>query len=732
MKRLTTVFFAALLALCLLLGALPLTVSATLTEEQSAGCVADHLLQPVNPTASRESKNLLAYLSSLTDTDRFIVGQFDISTSDDTWNNITNQFGVSPGLYSNRYVFNHKYGETAESGLQIGFSNVEQANSLLEKHYKQGAVLLVHADQFEVQDYISQIGIASGRYTNDWNMIEQLDETNPDRDMELYNIWVQYCEAYIECLRDLESRGVNAYLMRPFVESNYKDFCGKTPGAYPAFVRVYQQFVERWKNSGLKGWLMTYSPGGMNDTFTRYPGNDYVDVVGVTCYCDDEIDGRRGLDGFIDYDWFRLTGKPIGFTELSCRSGGGLAPRSSWFNLLQNVINQWPRISWVNCWGDSSFSLQDYNTNGLLNAGQDDGKAFMCSPFTITLDEVQNYQEGESLIPGIVQLYESKDLTGKYIGMEEKLYTQAELTALGFSIDTLGSFHVNRGFGIQFYTGDNGEGDYWGYANSLKNVSGIGAGKPIRSIRIVRQRNAALEPDAMAYASDNDAEAVKAIDGVGSRWVGTSVPAWLMIDLGRSYTVNRYAVRHAGSSGEPMGYNTRDFQFQYSVDGENWITVDTVTGNTGNITDRFVVPFTAQYVRLYITDPNSMTGKDAAISSVAEFEIYGIDSGKAYSAEVKPTPVIDETDKEEEPDGTTDEPTVDEPDDPLNPTDSDTDGDDAPRPGKRRRVTRTVTVGGFPTWALAVILIGAVVLVGGGLTLFLLLRKKKQNAAAPQ
>ena len=98
---------------------------------------------------------------------------------------------------------------------------------------------------------------------------------------------------------------------------------------------------------------------------------------------------------------------------------------------------------------------------------------------------------------------------------------------------------------------------------------------------------------------------------------------------------------------------------------------------------------------------------------------------------MKPTPVIDETGKEE-PDGTTDEPTVDEPDDPLNPTDSDTDGDDAPQPGKRRRVTRTVTVDGFPTWALVVILIGAVVLVGGGLTLFLLLRKKKQNAAASQ
>ena len=234
----------------------------------------------------------------------------------------------------------------------------------------------------------------------------------------------------------------------------------------------------------------------------------------------------------------------------------------------------------------------------------------------------------------------------------------------------------------------------------------------------------------MAYASNNDEEAVKAIDGVGSRWTGTGVPAWLMIDLGRSYTVNRYAVRHAGSSGEPMGYNTRDFQFQYSVDGVNWITVDTVTGNTGNITDRYVAPFTAQYVRLYITTPNSMSGKDAAVSSVAEFEVYGIDSGKAYAAEVKPAPVIDNT-GDEKPDETADDPTSVDPDDSPTPEGPGAD-DDTPQPGKRRRVTRVVTVDGFPVWAIVLIAVGSVVLVGGGLTLFLLLRKRKKHTAPPQ
>ena len=293
---------------------------------------------------------------------------------------------------------------------------------------------------------------------------------------------------------------------------------------------------------------------------------------------------------------------------------------------------------------------------------------------------------------------------------------------MGFSAETLGSFHVNRGFGIQFYTADNGQGEYWGYANSLKNVRGIGGGKAIRSIRITRQRNAALSEDAMAYASDNDEEAIKAIDGVGSRWSGTGAPAWLMIDLGKGYTVNRYVVRHAGASGEPMGFNTRDFRFQYSVDGENWITVDTITDNTGNITDRYVTPFTARYVRLLITKPNSMTGRDAAVSTIAEFEVYGIDSGKAYGAAAEPVPVIDE-DQEPE-DNVYDDSSLDEKpeDDTSEPEDTSKDT----KPSTLRKVIKKVVQTVLPWWGWVLIAVGCVLVAGGAVIVILLVRRKRK------
>ena len=110
--------------------------------------------------------------------------------------------------------------------------------------------------------------------------------------------------------------------------------------------------------------------------------------------------------------------------------------------------------------------------------------------------------------------------------------------------------------------------------------------------------------------------------------------------------------------------------------------------------------------------------------------MYGIDSGKAYAAEVKPAPVIDNT-GDEKPDETADDPTSVDPDDSPTPEGPGAD-DDTPQPGKRRRVTRVVTVDGFPVWAIVLIAVGSVVLVGGGLTLFLLLRKRKKHTAPPQ
>ena len=65
---------------------------------------ATGILAPINPYASREAKNLYAFLASLTDSQTFLTGQFDIQNTDDIWRRTVEQLGVEPALYSCRYT----------------------------------------------------------------------------------------------------------------------------------------------------------------------------------------------------------------------------------------------------------------------------------------------------------------------------------------------------------------------------------------------------------------------------------------------------------------------------------------------------------------------------------------------------------------------------------------------------------------------------------------------------
>lgn len=120
--------------------------------------------------------------------------------------------------------------------------------------------------------------------------------------------------------------------------------------------------------------------------------------------------------------------------------------------------------------------------------------------------------------------------------------------------------------------------------------------------------------------------ATKAVDGIisnNSKWCSTTDigEQWLMVDLGNDYDINRWVVKHAGSGGEDSIYNTKDFKLQKSIDGVTFTDVDSVTGNTSNITDRTVSPFNARYLRLYITNPQHSTNWLAA--RIYEVEVYG-------------------------------------------------------------------------------------------------------------
>jgi hypothetical protein len=97
-------------------------------------------------------------------------------------------------------------------------------------------------------------------------------------------------------------------------------------------------------------------------------------------------------------------------------------------------------------------------------------------------------------------------------------------------------------------------------------------------------------------------------------WTGVTDYQWLAVDLGAPTTVNRWVVRHYGGAD-----NARDFRLQSSSDGINWTDVDSVIGNTADVTDRQISTLTSRHFRVYITVPQQTTAQWARIR---EFELY--------------------------------------------------------------------------------------------------------------
>ena len=153
--------------------------------------------------------------------------------------------------------------------------------------------------------------------------------------------------------------------------------------------------------------------------------------------------------------------------------------------------------------------------------------------------------------------------------------------------------------------------------------------------------NLALNKAATSSSPCNTSEtAAKAVNGSVSggntdKWCSFAASRWLQVDLGASFTVGSFVLKHAGAGGESTSYNTRDFNIQTSSDAASWTTVATVTGNTASTSTHSITLRTARYVRLNVTVGEQGGGGTARIY---EFEVYSSGGGGTPTPTPTPTP----------------------------------------------------------------------------------------------
>lgn len=133
--------------------------------------------------------------------------------------------------------------------------------------------------------------------------------------------------------------------------------------------------------------------------------------------------------------------------------------------------------------------------------------------------------------------------------------------------------------------------------------------------------NKATTADSSCNANEGPAKAVNGsvTGGTTDKWCSLGATKFWQVDLGSSFAIRSFTLRHAGAGGENTAWNTRDFTIQVSSDGTNFTTVVTVTGNTASVTNHTITTTNARFVRVNITAPTSTTDTAARIY---EAEVY--------------------------------------------------------------------------------------------------------------
>lgn len=173
-------------------------------------------------------------------------------------------------------------------------------------------------------------------------------------------------------LRWLQDQGVTVFI-RPLHEMNVGGFWyGKRdPEDFKKLFRLTVKFLT--VDQGLHNLIIVYAPHRGQGVAAYYPGDEFVDVIGVDSYQDqpamlrDEYEALRGIK------------KPFAITEIGW-NGQGLAKadtRDSKQDILDKIKQVEPRTVWWSSWTDTNSP-----------ANQQGCKQLYDDPSVITRDEV--------------------------------------------------------------------------------------------------------------------------------------------------------------------------------------------------------------------------------------------------------------------------------------------------------------------------------------------------------
>lgn len=305
--------------------------------------------EPANPNANTQARAILKYFQTLAakaeqqpSEKHLLSGQFanygdwaSVALMD----RIHEKSGHYPALLGVDYA--------GRGGI-----NVVEPNKVAIDYWRHGSLVTLSTHLYDPENLAESGGLRD----RDVDLAKLLDENS-----ESHRRWLKELDRVAEGLEQLKKAGV-VVLWRPFHEMNGDWFWwnGKDP---ETFIKLWRQMFDYFTTTKqLNNLLWVYSPNHGKKTTDYYPGDRYVDIVGLDAYTDfvdpDHIKG---------YDEVSRLPKPFGFTEFGPHGASDPPGDYDYTRLADGIQKNFPRAVFFMCWNDGWSMAKNNNTKELLD-----------------------------------------------------------------------------------------------------------------------------------------------------------------------------------------------------------------------------------------------------------------------------------------------------------------------------------------------------------------------------
>ncbi|MFO1498720.1 MAG: glycosyl hydrolase [Verrucomicrobiota bacterium] len=304
-----------------------------------------HGAQPSNPAANRSAHAVLDFFWSLrAGTNRHILsGQFS-------------NFGQG----ANRRIMDRIHEQTGHWPAMVGVDYAdfgrggitwEIPNKVAMEYWKLGGLVTISAHMYNPAN--PQGGGLRDKGVNLADLLESGTDIN-DR-------WVRQLDQMAAGLQQLRDAGV-VVLWRPFHEMNGGWFWWGAKDT-ESFIRLWQHMFSYFSlDKGLDNLLWVYGPNHGANTAKYYPGDDFVDLVGLDAYTD-FIDPAH-VKGFNE---IAALPKPFGFTEYGPHGAQNPPGNYDYCRFIEGLQTHFPPTCFFMSWNAKWSLASNVNTKALLD-----------------------------------------------------------------------------------------------------------------------------------------------------------------------------------------------------------------------------------------------------------------------------------------------------------------------------------------------------------------------------